>query len=64
MKRKSGIEVRSRQGPHPLHALLHTHTIHGHLVDLRGVVLFNVAEGVDVISGHKVDRHTLAAEAS
>ncbi len=39
-------------------------TVHGHLVDLRAVVLLNVAQDLDVLIGHKVDRGTLAAEAA
>lgn len=36
-------------------------TIHGHLVDLGGVVLLDVPQDPDVIVLHKVDGHTLAA---
>jgi hypothetical protein len=38
-----------------------TLTIHGHLIDLRRVVLFNVAQNADVVSFDKIDRHTFAA---
>lgn len=34
-------------------------TIHGHLVDLGGVVLLNVSQDPDVIVFHKVDGHAL-----
>ena len=33
--------------------------VHGHLVDLRAVVLLDVPKDTDVILAHKVDRHTL-----
>jgi len=36
--------------------------VHRHLVDLRRVVLLNVAQDTDVVVLHKVDRDTLAAE--
>lgn len=36
-------------------------TIHGHLIDLGGVVLLNVSQDPDVIIFHKVDGHTLTA---
>lgn len=36
--------------------------IHGHLINLRGVVLFNIAENSDIVALHKVDRDTLTAE--
>lgn len=39
-------------------------TIHGHLIDLGGVVLFNVSQDPDVIIFHKVDGHTLTAIAT
>lgn len=34
--------------------------IHGHLVDLRGVVLLNVPQDAYVIILHKINGHTLA----
>lgn len=34
--------------------------VHGHLVDLRGVVLLDVAQNADVVRLDEVDRHTLA----
>ena len=37
-------------------------TVHGHLVDLRGVVLLNVPEDPDVVVLDKVDSHALAAK--
>lgn len=37
-------------------------TIHGHFINLRRVVLFNVPENSDVIGLDKVDRNTLAAK--
>lgn len=39
-------------------------TIHGHLVDLGGVVLLNVSQDPDVIILHKVDGHTLTTIAT
>lgn len=36
-------------------------TVHGHLVDLGGVVLLDVPQDPDVVVLHKVDGHTLAA---
>lgn len=39
-------------------------TIHGHLIDLGGVVLLNVSQDPDVIIFHKVDGHTLTAIAT
>ena len=35
-----------------------------HLIDLRGVVLLNVAEDADVFNRDKVDGHSLAAKAA
>lgn len=35
-----------------------------HLIDLRGVVLLNVAEDADVFNCDKVDGHSLAAKAA
>ena len=39
-------------------------TVHGHLVDLGGVVLLNVPQDADVVILHKVDGHPLAAVAA
>lgn len=39
-------------------------TIHGHLIDLGGVVLLNVSQDPDVIIFHKVDGHTFTAIAT
>ena len=36
-------------------------TVHGHLVDLRGVVLLDVPQDADVVVLHEVDGHTLPA---
>lgn len=36
--------------------------VHRHFVDLRRVVLFNVAQNSNVVALHEVDRHTLAAK--
>lgn len=36
-------------------------TVHGHLVDLGGVVLLDVPQDPDVVVLHKVDGHTLTA---
>lgn len=36
-------------------------TVHGHLIDLRGIVLLNITEDTDVVVLHKVDGHTLPA---
>lgn len=33
--------------------------VHGHLIYLRGVVLLNVPQNLDVVVLHKVDGHTL-----
>ena len=40
------------------------HTVHGHLIDLRRVVLLNVTQNANVVGLDKVDGHTLAAETS
>ena len=34
-------------------------TVHGHFIDLCGVVLFNISENPDVVILHEVDGHTL-----
>jgi hypothetical protein len=34
-------------------------TVHGHLIDLCGVVLLNIAEDTNVVVLDKVDGHTL-----
>lgn len=34
-------------------------TVHGHLVDLGGVILLDVSQDPDVIVLHKVDGHAL-----
>lgn len=39
-------------------------TVHGHLVDLGGVVLLDVSEDPDVIVLHKVYGHTFTAVTS
>lgn len=39
-------------------------TVHGHLIDLGGVVLLNVPKDADVIVLHKVDGHALPAIAT
>lgn len=36
-------------------------TVHGHLIDLGGIVLLDVAQDPDVIVLHKVDGHTLTS---
>lgn len=36
-------------------------TVHGHLVDLGGVVLLDVPQDADVVVLHKVDGHTFPA---
>jgi len=38
--------------------------VHGHFIDLRGVVLLNVTQNTNVVVLHEVDRHTLPAESS
>mmetsp|Transcript_95161 Transcript_95161/g.198964 ORF Transcript_95161/g.198964 Transcript_95161/m.198964 type:complete len:436 (-) Transcript_95161:34-1341(-) len=38
--------------------------VHWHLINLRGVELFNVAQDSDVVALHEVDGHTLAAESA
>lgn len=42
--------------------LQHVRDVHGHLVDLRGVVLFDVSQDTHVVGLDEVDRHTLASE--
>ena len=37
----------------------HISDVHGHFVDLRGVVLLDVAQNAYVVRLHEVDRHTL-----
>lgn len=39
-------------------------TVHGHLVDLSGVVLLDVSEDPDVVVLHKVYGHTFTAVTS
>ncbi len=39
-------------------------TIHGHLVDLCTVILFDVSQDSDVVIHHEIDGHTLATEAT
>ena len=39
-------------------------TVHGHLVDLCGVELFNVSQDSDVVVLNEVDGHTFAAEST
>lgn len=39
-------------------------TVHGHLVDLGGVVLLDVSQDTDVVVLHKVDGHPLPAVAA
>lgn len=39
-------------------------TVHGHLVDLGGVILLDVAQDTDVVVLHKVDGHALTAVTS
>ncbi len=36
-------------------------TVHGHLIDLCGVVLLNITQDTDVVILHKVDGHTFPA---
>lgn len=38
--------------------------VHGHFVDLRGIVLFNVSQDSDVVGLDEVDGNTLATEAA
>ena len=33
--------------------------VHGHLINLGGIVLLNIAQDLDVVILHKVDGHTL-----
>ena len=37
-------------------------TIHGHFINLCGVVLFNITQNPNVVILHKVDSNTLPAE--
>ena len=37
----------------------HISNVHGHFVDLRGVVLLDVAQNAHVVRLHEIDRHTL-----
>lgn len=37
-------------------------TVHGHFIDLRRVVLFDIAKNANVVRLDKVDGHTLASE--
>ena len=44
-----------RHGP----SLDHVSDVHGHLIDLRRVVLLDIAQDSHVVSLDEVDRHTL-----
>lgn len=44
--------------------LEHVGDVHGHLVNLRGVVLLDVSEDTNVVRLDEVDRYTLAPESS
>lgn len=44
--------------------LEHVGDVHGHLVNLRGVVLLDVSEDAHVVRLDEVDRYTLASESS
>lgn len=50
------------RAPHPhLYELVH---VHRHLVNLRAVVLLDVAQNADVVIAHEVDRHAVAPVAA
>lgn len=42
--------------------LEHVGDVHGHLVDLRRIVLLDVSEDTHVVGLDEVDRHTLSPE--
>ena len=44
--------------------LEHVGDVHGHLVNLRGVVLLDVSKDTHVVRLDEVDRYTLAPESS
>lgn len=50
--------------PKQEHPLDQIGDVHWHLVDLCAVVLFNIAENLDVVLSDKVDGNTLATETS
>lgn len=63
-----GNEARGKTKPPSLPAAAHQQppwgrpmlTVHGHLVDLGGVVLLNVPQDADVVVLHEVDRYTFS----
>lgn len=46
----------------PAFSLDHVGDVHRHLVDLRRVVLLNVAKNANIILLHKIDGNTLTSE--
>lgn len=55
------MELEDAVPPHPTPTPL---TVHGHLVDLGGIVLLDVPKDADVVILHEVDGHPLAAIAA
>lgn len=47
-----------------LEYLQHIGDVHGHLVDLRGVILLDITKDANIVGFDEVDRHTLPPESS